>query len=150
MAKAYDMVEWLFLEHVLSTMGSFIKFVMTSCRVEYLHVVRICPNAPPISHLLFADDSIFFMKATLEEARTVQSILNRYESASGQLVNLETTTISFSKGVPRQKRSNLATRLGIVEVEEQERYLGLPTVVGRSKKVITNILRDKLSKRLSG
>ncbi|XP_074271258.1 uncharacterized protein LOC141595186 [Silene latifolia] len=115
-----------------------------------LHGVRIATNAPSISHLLFADDSIFFMRARTEEADTVKGILSRYERASGQLVSLEKTTISFSKGVPIQKRSNLATRLGVVEVEEQERYLGLPMVLGRSKKVLTDILRDKLSKRLNG
>ncbi|XP_074318329.1 uncharacterized protein LOC141655135 [Silene latifolia] len=115
-----------------------------------LHGVRISNGAPEISHLLFAYDSIFFTRATEEEAAAVCDILRRYEYASGQLVNLDKTTVSFSKGVPLTKRSNLATRLGIIEVEEQERYLGLPTVVGRSKKVLTNILRDKLSKRLKG
>ncbi|XP_074293711.1 uncharacterized protein LOC141620847 [Silene latifolia] len=115
-----------------------------------IHGVRVSVGAPEVSHLLFADDSIFFTRATEEEATAVSDILRRYEHASGQLVNLDKTTVSFSKGVPRTKRSNLATRLGIIEVEEQERYLGLPTVVGRSKKVLINILRDKLSKTLEG
>ncbi|XP_074289590.1 putative mitochondrial protein AtMg00310 [Silene latifolia] len=44
----------------------------------------------------------------------------------------------------------VAERLGVAVVEEQKRYLGLPTVIGRSKKVITDIIRDKLSKRLQG
>ncbi|XP_074293887.1 uncharacterized protein LOC141621071 [Silene latifolia] len=118
--------------------------------VRSLHGVRVAANAPLISHLLFADDSIFFMRTNMEEAEAVNAILQRYEHASGQLVSLEKTTISFSKGVPIQKRNNLATRLGVVEVEEQERYLGLPTVLGRSKKVLTDILRDKLTKRLNG
>ncbi|XP_074266449.1 uncharacterized protein LOC141589722 [Silene latifolia] len=115
-----------------------------------LHGIRIVPGAPSVSHLLFADDSIFFVKANVEEAEVVNSILRRYEAASGQLVSLEKTTVSFSKGSPLQRRSNLAARLCISEVDEHSRYLGLPTVVGRSKKVLTDILRDKLSKRVSG
>ncbi|XP_074301425.1 uncharacterized protein LOC141632812 [Silene latifolia] len=115
-----------------------------------LHGIRVANNAPLVSHLLFAEDSIFFTRARIEEADATNSILRRYEDASGQLVSLAKTTVSFSKGIPLQKRSNLATRLGIVEVQEQERYLGLPTVVGKLKKVLTDILRDKLSKRLSG
>ncbi|XP_074266422.1 uncharacterized protein LOC141589691 [Silene latifolia] len=118
-----------------------------------LHGVRISNGAPIISHLLFADDSIFFRRANDAEAYVVLDILRRYEYASGQLVSVDKTTVSFSKGIPRVKRSNLVRRLGYVEVEEQERYLGLPTVIGRSKKAdaaLTDILRDKLSKRLSG
>ncbi|XP_074318601.1 uncharacterized protein LOC141655419 [Silene latifolia] len=114
-----------------------------------LHGIRISSSAPSISHLLFADDSLFFAKANLEEANVINNILRRYAEASKQLVNLDKTTVSFSKGVPIQRRSNLATRLCITEVEEHSRYLGLPTVVGRSKKGLTDILRDKLSKRLN-
>ncbi|XP_074309562.1 uncharacterized protein LOC141644043 [Silene latifolia] len=44
----------------------------------------------------------------------------------------------------------MAECLGVVGVEEQARYLGLPTVIGRSKKVITDIIRDKLCKKLQG
>ncbi|XP_074293374.1 uncharacterized protein LOC141620388 [Silene latifolia] len=118
--------------------------------VNAIHGIRVSSGAPTISHLLFADDSIFFTRANMEEADAVSEILRRYERASGQLVNLDKTTVSFSKGVPIQSRNNLATRLCIVEVDEQSRYLGLPTVVGRSKKVLTDIIRDKLSKRLNG
>ncbi|XP_074297449.1 uncharacterized protein LOC141628177 [Silene latifolia] len=150
MAKAYDRVEWRFLNRVLRVMGFDRRWINRAVEDGVLHGVRVSAGAPEISHLLFADDSIFFTRATEEEVDVVSNILRRYEYASGQLVNLDKTTMSFSKGVPRTKRSNLATRLGIIEVEEQERYLGLPTVVGRSKKVLTNIPRDKLSKRLEG
>ncbi|XP_074291949.1 uncharacterized protein LOC141618767 [Silene latifolia] len=66
------------------------------------------------------------------------------------LVSVEKTTVSFSKGVEREKRVEIANRLGFVEVAEQARYLGLPTVIGRSKKVLTDIIRDKLCIRLQG
>ncbi|XP_074315639.1 uncharacterized protein LOC141651843 [Silene latifolia] len=201
MAKAYDRVEWAFLERVLRVMGfdrQWVSRVMEcvttvsfavlingkpsrsfrpsrglrqgdplspylfilcaevlsslmrrAVESNTLHGIRISNSAPSISHLLFADDSLFFAKAKAEEADVINNILRRYEEASGQLVNLDKTTVSFSKGVPIQKRSNLAARLCITEVEEHSRYLGLPTVVGRSKKGLTDILRDKLSKRLN-
>ncbi|XP_074313616.1 uncharacterized protein LOC141648798 [Silene latifolia] len=96
------------------------------------------------------DDSIFFVKVNVEEADVINDILRWYEGASGQLVSLDKTTVSFSKGVDRGRRSIVAARLGVVEVEEQARYLVLPTVIGRSKKVITDIIRDKLCKKLQG
>ncbi|XP_074315228.1 uncharacterized protein LOC141651412 [Silene latifolia] len=115
-----------------------------------IHGIRVSPTAPAISHLLFADDSIFFVRATVEEAEAVNGILRRYETASGQLVSLDKTTVSFSKGVSDGRRDSVAERLGVSVIEEQARYLGLPTVIGRSKKVITDIIRDKLCKRLQG
>ncbi|XP_074305989.1 uncharacterized protein LOC141641217 [Silene latifolia] len=115
-----------------------------------IHGIRVAPTAPVISHLLFADDSIFFARATVEEAEAINGILRQYEMASGQLVSLDKTTVSFSRGVSEDRRGSVAERLGVSVVEEQAKYLGLPTVIGRSKKVITDIIRDKLCKRLQG
>ncbi|XP_074293596.1 uncharacterized protein LOC141620688 [Silene latifolia] len=92
----------------------------------------------------------FFARANVNEATVVNDILRSYEAASGQLVNLDKTMVSFSRGVTDAMRGRVTECLGVTEVVEQERYLGLPTVIGLSKKVITNILRDKLSKILQG
>ncbi|XP_074278012.1 uncharacterized protein LOC141601617 [Silene latifolia] len=202
MAKAYDRIEWTFLDRVLRVMGfetnwvervmdcvqsvSFAVLINGTPTDEFrptrglrqgdplspylfilcaevlsslirreiengaLHGVRIATQAPIISHLFFADDSILFVKANEEEASRVLEVLRRYEGASGQLVSLEKTTVSFSKGVSTERRNHLAEVLGVAAVEAQEKYLGLPTVIGRSKKALPNILRDKLSKKLQG
>jgi len=47
----------------------------------------VCRGAPPISHLLFAYDSIFFCKASYEQARVVKKVLRDYEEVFGQQVN---------------------------------------------------------------
>lgn len=41
---------------------------------------RISSNAPAIIHLLFADDSFLFFQATEQEAITIKSVLNDYET----------------------------------------------------------------------
>ncbi|KAL3497925.1 hypothetical protein ACH5RR_040657 [Cinchona calisaya] len=58
---------------------------------------RTFRNDSPISHLFYADDAIIFCKATGEEATRMMSILNRYESAFGQLVNLDQSSVFLSK-----------------------------------------------------
>lgn len=37
-----------------------------------------------ISHLLFADDSLFFLKASVKNCRNMMEIVNSYCLASGQ------------------------------------------------------------------
>ncbi|XP_074289594.1 uncharacterized protein LOC141614747 [Silene latifolia] len=115
-----------------------------------IHGIRVATNAPVVSHLLFADDSILFVKANQLEANRVKGILNRYEMASGQRVNYDKTTVSFSHCTTDERKRSIADCLGVEVVDEQGKYLGLPTVVGRSKKAIAGCIRDKLSKKLEG
>ncbi|XP_021745647.1 uncharacterized protein LOC110711544 [Chenopodium quinoa] len=58
--------------------------------------------------------------------------------------------VTFSKGVRDEKRGELADKFGVREVDVHDLYLGLPTVVGRSKKVITRGVKEKLWKKMQG
>ena len=53
---------------------------------------RACP---PISHFLFANDSLFFWKAQRVECQTILRILKEYEVVSGQQINFEKSPIQF-------------------------------------------------------
>lgn len=67
-----------------------------------------CPrNGPKVSHLFFADDSLVFCKAEVEECRKVKDILRWYEEVSGQSINLQKSSISFSPNVTEEKRAVL-------------------------------------------
>ncbi|KAK9689070.1 hypothetical protein RND81_09G033300 [Saponaria officinalis] len=101
-----------------------------------------------VTHLFFADDSILFLKAKEREAICIREVLHEYEQASGQRINFDKTTVSFSKGTRADRKRLIENILHVRTVEVQERYLGLPTVVGHSKKIISSVIRDKLSKKL--
>lgn len=64
-----------------------------------IHGVAISRSAPKITHLLFADDSYFFFKASPVEANTFKTILDIYSAASGQIINFEKSALSFSQNV---------------------------------------------------
>ena len=49
--------------------------------------VAVCRDAPSLSHLFFADDSLIFYKASLVECNSLQRVLKVYEEAFGQQLN---------------------------------------------------------------
>ena len=57
----------------------------------------LCWRCPALTHLLFADESLLFCRATSDECRKIIDILEKYEGESGQKVNKNKTTIFFSK-----------------------------------------------------
>ncbi|XP_074314409.1 uncharacterized protein LOC141649624 [Silene latifolia] len=120
------------------------------CERGAIHGIRVAPQAPVVTHLFFADDSIIFVKANVREAQRVMEVLHRYEVASGQLVSKEKTTVSFSRGTEERRRLAVEAVLGVRVVAEHDRYLGLPTVIGHSKQVLTRVVRDKLNNKLQG
>lgn len=46
--------------------------------------IKVAPTSPPISHLLFVDDSLFFCKTTTEQCDKILQVLNVYGNESGQ------------------------------------------------------------------
>ncbi|PRQ21155.1 putative RNA-directed DNA polymerase [Rosa chinensis] len=115
-----------------------------------LQGIKICEGAPVIHHLLFADDSLVFGKATLSECQHIQSVLNAYELASGQQINFAKSSIVFSKRVPEADKLSLASFLGVAIEVKHEKYLGLPTYLGRNRTETFAYIKERLSKKLAG
>ena len=64
-------------------------------------------TGPTITHLLFDDDSIVFLEASVDNLAFLRNILQSYENASGQKVNLQKTSIFFGKGCSEEDKLNL-------------------------------------------
>lgn len=58
--------------------------------------LRIARNSPKINHLLFANDTMFFTNSDSHSCSSLVDILQKYESASGQKINVLKSSISFS------------------------------------------------------
>lgn len=80
------------------------------------HGFKASRSGPPVSHLLFADDTLAFCKATMEEVHNLSCILNIYQQAPGQEINYTKSAIFFSKGTPSLVQDQIVKRLGIVKI----------------------------------
>ena len=92
--------------------------------------VSICRQAPRITNLLFADDSVIFCQANQREVQEIVEILQVYAGASGQCINMEKSSMFFSDNTPMEQKHWIKESLGVKEVEKFDTYLGLPTLIG--------------------
>ena len=200
LSKAYDRIEWRFLQGVMETMGFSAKWIglVMNCvmSVSYSLVVngkqsgRIIPyrglhqgdplspylfllcaeglskllksatqaglihgiaaarRGPKISHLFFADDSLLFCRVGREECNKVVEILDCYEKVSGQIVNTDKSGILFSSNTGDEDKITSMDILNIHRPMNQDIYLGLPLLFGRSKKRAFRALKEKIGSRI--
>ncbi|CAA7014604.1 unnamed protein product [Microthlaspi erraticum] len=201
MSKAYDRVEWSFLEALMLKMGfsdkwvawikscissvsyqvllngeakgyiqptrglrqgdplsPFLLIILTEALVAQIRGaeeegrltgLKIARNSPPISHLLFADDSLFFCKANVPQCAELMRIIESYGQASGQQLNASKSSVFFGKNVPPDLRNELKQALGITTEGGMGTYLGLPENISGSKKKVFTFIHDRLSKRVN-
>ena len=105
---------------------------------------------PAISHLLFADDIIFFAKSDRRSVDALQHILNLYCGGSGQKINLDKSSIFFGNSCKEEIKNEVKQRLSVYNESLQESYLGMPTEVGRSPTLTFRYLYDRMWKRMNG
>jgi hypothetical protein len=103
-----------------------------------------------VNHLLFADDSLLFSEANTVEAEKVSVILRKYCDASGQMINKDKSSIFFRKGVSEASGVEIKQILEVPNESLTERYLGLPSSVGRSINGCFKYLKDRVWKRVEG
>jgi hypothetical protein len=114
-----------------------------------IHGVKICRNAPIVSHLLFADDCFLFFRASNAEAEVMKNILATYEAASGQTINFQKSEIFCSRNVPGNIQTSISNLLGVNAVLGTGKYLGLPSMIGRSKKAVFSFIKDRVWKKIN-
>jgi len=107
-----------------------------------LQGVRVCRSAPIVSHL--ADDCFLFFQAEESQANVMKRILTTYEEASGQAISLPKSEVYYSHNVHQHVQQRITNILGVHAVLGTGKYLGLPSMVGRSKKARFNFIKDRV------
>ncbi|KAL5794878.1 hypothetical protein ACOSP7_003472 [Xanthoceras sorbifolium] len=202
MSKAYDRVEWGFLEFIMEKLGfpnhfralvmdcvstSKLSFLVNGKSVgevspqrglrqgcplsPYLFLLcaealstlikgnesngqslgmRCCRGSPLVSHLFFADDSIVFCRASVQNCEMLKQILNVYEKASGQQINLQKSNITFSPNVEDDRSASILNCLGLANAQAHDKYLGLPTMVGKNKRKTFSDIKERVWRKIRG
>lgn len=117
---------------------------------ENVRGVVVAPSAPPVNHLLFADDSLLMFKGNEEAATIIRDTVQQYCNASGQKVNLAKSSIFFGKGCPEPRRESIKTIRIVPNESLNERYLGLPSDVGKCKNGSFKYIKDRLWSKVQG
>ncbi|XP_072054862.1 uncharacterized protein [Arachis hypogaea] len=92
----------------------------------------------------------FFLEGSPNTSQSILELLEIYEGFSGQKVNLNKSAIFFSHNTPQNTRLAIAQTLNIEHIRAQDKYLRLPSIVQKSKKVTFGAIKDKVQKRIMG
>ena len=202
MSKAYDRVEWMFVEKVMRRLGlndKYIGWIMKCISIvsyfvlingeahgsivpsrrfrqgdplsSYLfllytkafsaliadasskHVlngISICKECPKVTHIFFADDSLLFCGAKSQECHKLVKILQKYEAASGQKISTNNSSIFFGHNTAHEARTDILEILRPMQDSRPNKYLGLPSVIGKSKNQVFAEIKEKVGKKLAG
>ena len=112
---------------------AFSALIADSSSKHVLKGISICRSCPKVTHLFFADDSLLFCGARSQECHKVVEILQQYEAASRQKVNTDKSSILFNHNTAHEARTHISEILGPMQDSRPNKYLGLSSVIGKSK-----------------
>ena len=139
-------------------LSPFMFIILTEALISQIHGaeregrltgLKIARDSPPVSHLLFADDSLFFCKAEPQQCRELMRIISEYGRASGQQLNAAKSSVFFGSKVPTELKTEIKEALGISREGGMGIYLGLPEKICGSKRQVFAFIQERLLERLN-
>ena len=112
--------------------------------------VKASRNGPGFSHIFFADDLLFFAKATQENCEAISKVLEEFCLVMGLKINCEKSKVFFSPVVSVEDRAELTHRLGICETNNLGNYLGFPLRHKSKNRNEFHFVIDKVQAKLAG
>ncbi|XP_050289699.1 uncharacterized protein LOC126727832 [Quercus robur] len=110
-------------------------------KYDLTYIILILPSS---------SKSKVLIRAQLGDVQTIQALLGVYEKELGQQINKEKTNLFFSKSVSNGDKIAIKNLLGVAEIKEYEKYLGLPAVVGKNRRASLNYIKERVWGKLQG
>ena len=73
-----------------------------------------------------------------------------YEAASGQKINADKSSVFFSANTAEEKRNEILMILGPMQDSWHGKYLGLPSIIGKSKNEVFAEIKERVGRKLAG
>lgn len=103
---------------------------------------KVNSGDPSINHLFFANESIFFCKASIIDNLAI------YEKDSGQMINFSKSSLFFNANTDPQCVSMGKEMLDNQCIGSINKYLGLPALIGRAKQETFDLIIERKTKPL--
>ncbi|GAA0142185.1 hypothetical protein LIER_35532 [Lithospermum erythrorhizon] len=111
--------------------------------------VSITRNGLEISHLLFANDSYFFLHVNKTSIESLTNTLTSYGQNSGQNIDFKKSQVFFNPKASHSAKTFISNLLSIPSSSTFDFYLGIPLDIDTKRNLIFEDFVDKIKKRIN-
>lgn len=111
-------------------------------RNKCFHGLKASERGPSIFNLLFTDDSIIFCIASIHDYNGIKFVLNLFKKATRQQINFEKSSLLFIPNTSADSIQHCTNILGVEQLMQNDRYLGLPLFMGGPRNLFFKISRS--------
>ncbi|XP_058111996.1 uncharacterized protein LOC131255315 [Magnolia sinica] len=172
MEKAYDRIDWGFLKSVMARfrfnqrglrqgdplspalfiIGAKVLSRGLNRLLSHHQVLpfKLGKGCPPISHLLYTDDTLLFLNGSISSIKATKKFLDDYQQTLRQSINHRKSYFICLKSTSLARSRLIERTLNIAKSEGPLTYLGVSIAAGRLKCSAFQPLLDKVKGRIMG
>ena len=125
------------------------QLIEEKCSDKLWTPVKSSKSGPAFSHLMFADDVVFFAKANQVNCSAIRDVLDFFCGKSGQSVSKAKTRVFFSPNVDSDTRESLYDILRFQSTPSLGKYLGISIKHQRASSQDLNFVVDRVKQKLA-